>query len=184
MAYRAIEIRRTTASNCVEMRGTAASNCMEMRGTAARKCVEMRGTAACVGMRVAWTPPNRDSSARDASGKRAGSSAQVRLKRVEPRFHALVGHVFIWDRHVKGKKKTHDFLSNLNQLRLFRFDLFGICGFVWLMTFNNRYFSQCLRFLAEVSWPEFGHYQTKSITYTICRSCGSVFSAIFIEVSI
>ena len=91
VAYRVIEIRRTTASNCVEMRGTAASNCMEMRGTAARKCVEMRGTAACVGMRVAWTPPNRGSSARDASGKRAGSAAQVRLKRVEPRFHALVG---------------------------------------------------------------------------------------------
>ena len=102
MAYRAIEIRRTAASNCVEMRGTAASNCMEMRGTAARKCVEMRGTAACVGMRVAWTPPNRGSSARDASGKRVGSAAQVRLKRVEPRFHALVGPVLIRDRHVKG----------------------------------------------------------------------------------
>ena len=102
MAYRVIKIRRTTPSNCVEMRGTAASNCMEMRGTAALKCVEMRGTAACVGMRVAWTPPNRGSSARDASGKRAGSAAQVRLKRVEPRFHALVGPVFIRDRHVKG----------------------------------------------------------------------------------
>ena len=102
VAYRAIEIRRTTASNCVEMRGTAASTCMVMRGTAARKCVEMRGTAACVGMRVAWTPPNRGSSARDVSGKRAGSAAQVRLKRVEPRFHALVGPVFIRDRHVKG----------------------------------------------------------------------------------
>ena len=95
MAYRAIEIHRTTASNCVEMRGTAASNCMEMRGTAARKCVEMRGTAACMGMRVAWMPPNRGSSARDVSGKRAGSSAEMRLKRVEPRFHTL-------DPHVKG----------------------------------------------------------------------------------
>ena len=70
MAYRAIEIRRTTVSDCVEMRGTAASNCMEMRGTAARKCVEMRGTAACVEMRVAWTPSKGGSSARDASGKR------------------------------------------------------------------------------------------------------------------
>ena len=78
VAYRVTKIRRTTASNCVEMRGTAASNCMEMRGTAARKCVEMRGTAACVGMRVAWTPPNRGSSAREASGKRAGSAAQAR----------------------------------------------------------------------------------------------------------
>ena len=101
MAYRAIEIRRTTASNCVEMRGTAASNCMEMGGTAARKCMEMRGTATCVGMPVVWTPPNRGSSARDASGKRAGSAAQVRLKRVEPQFQALVGPVFIRDRHVK-----------------------------------------------------------------------------------
>ena len=99
---RAIEIRRTTASNCVEMRGTVASNCMEMRGTAACKCEEMRRTAACVGMQVAWTPPNRGSSARDASGKRAGGAAQVRLKRVEPRFQALVGPVFIRDRHVKG----------------------------------------------------------------------------------
>ena len=102
MAYRAIEIRRTTASNCVEMRGIAASNCTGMRGTATRKCVEMGGTAACVGMRIAWTPPNRGSNARDASGKRAGSAAQVRLKRVEPRFHALVGPVFLRDRHVKG----------------------------------------------------------------------------------
>ena len=102
MAYRAIKIRRTMASNCVEMRGTEASNYMEMRGTASRKCVEMRGNVACVGMRVAWTPPNRGSSERDASGKRAGSTAQVRLKRVEPRFHALVGPVFIWDPHIKG----------------------------------------------------------------------------------
>ena len=102
MAYRAIEIRRTTASNCVAMRGTAASNCTEMRRTAARKCVEMRGTAACMGMWVAWTLPNRSSSARDTSGKRTGSAAQVRLKHVEPRFHALVGPVFIRDRHVKG----------------------------------------------------------------------------------
>ena len=86
MAYRAIEIRWPTASNCVEMRGTEASNYMEMRGTASRKCVEMLGTAACVGMPVAWTPPNRGSRARDASGKRAGSTAQVRLKRVEPRW--------------------------------------------------------------------------------------------------
>ena len=38
----------------------------------------MRGTAACVGMRVAWIPPNRGSSALDASGKRAGSAAQGR----------------------------------------------------------------------------------------------------------
>ena len=96
------KLARTTVSNCVEMRGAAACSCMEMRGTAARKCVEMRGTAACVGMRVAWTPPNRGSSARDANGKRAGSAAQVRLKRVEPRFHALVGPVSIRDRHVKG----------------------------------------------------------------------------------
>ena len=72
------EICRTTATNCVEMGGTAASNCMEMRGTAARKCVEMRGAAACVGKRVAWTLLNRGSSARDASGKRSGSTAQVR----------------------------------------------------------------------------------------------------------
>ena len=78
MAYRAIEIRRTTASNCVELHRTAASNRMEMRGTAAHKCVEMCGTAACVGMRVVWTPPNHGSSARDASGKRAGSAAQAR----------------------------------------------------------------------------------------------------------
>ena len=75
---------------------------MEMRGTAARKCVEMPGTAAFVGMLVAWTPPNRGSSARDTSGKGAGSAAQVRLKCVEPRFHALVGPVFIRDRHFKG----------------------------------------------------------------------------------
>ena len=102
MPYKAIEIRRMTASNCVEMPGNAASNCMEIRGTATRKCVEMRGTAVFVGMRVAWTPPNRGLSARDASGKRAGSAAQVRLKRMEPRFHALVGPVFIRDRHVKG----------------------------------------------------------------------------------
>ena len=102
MAYRAIEIRRTKASNCVEMRGTATSNYMEMHGTASRKCVEMRGTAACVGMRVAWTPQNRGSSARDASGKCAGSAAQVRLKRVEPQFHALVGPVFMRNLHVKG----------------------------------------------------------------------------------
>ena len=77
----------------MEMRRAAASSCMGMSGTVARKCVEMRGTAACVGMRIAWTLTNRDSSARDASGKRAGSAAQVRLKRVEPRFHALVGPV-------------------------------------------------------------------------------------------
>ena len=102
MAYRAIEIRWMTASNCVEMRGTAASNCIEMCGTVARKCVEMRGTVACMGMRVAWMPPNRGSSARNASGKHAGSAAQVRLKHVEPRFHALVGPIFIWDQHVKG----------------------------------------------------------------------------------
>ena len=102
VAYRVIKIRRTTASNCVEMRRTAASNCMKMRGTAALKCVEMRGTAACVGMRVAWTPPNWGSSARDASGKHTGIAAQVQLKRVEPRFHALMGPVFIRDRHVKG----------------------------------------------------------------------------------
>ena len=73
------------------MRGTAASNCMEMRGTAARKCVEMPGTTSCVGMQVAWTPRNHGSSARDTSGKRAGSAAQVQLKRVELR-----------DQHVKG----------------------------------------------------------------------------------
>ena len=102
VAYRAIEIRRTMAYNCVEMHGTAASNCMEMHGTAARKCVEMRGTAACVGMPVAWTPSNRGSSAQDASGKRAGGAAHVRLKLVEPRLHALVGPVFIRDRHDKG----------------------------------------------------------------------------------
>ena len=42
------------------------------------KCVEMRGAPACAGMRVASMPPNRGSSARDASGKRAGSAAQVR----------------------------------------------------------------------------------------------------------
>ena len=102
MACRIIEIRRTTASNCVEMRGASASISMEMRGTAARKCVEMHGTAAYVGMRVAWMPPNCGSSARGVNGKRAGSAAQVRLKRVEPRFHALVGPVFIRDQHVKG----------------------------------------------------------------------------------
>ena len=66
------------------------------------KCVEMRGAAACAGMRVASMPPNRGSSARDASGKRAGSAAQMRLKCAEPRFRALVGPVFIRDRHVKG----------------------------------------------------------------------------------
>ena len=76
MAYRAIEIRQTTVSNCVEMRGTAASNCMEMRGTVARKCVEPWLAWKC---ELVWTPPNRGSSARDASGKRAGSVAQVRL---------------------------------------------------------------------------------------------------------
>ena len=42
------------------------------------KCMEMRGAAACAGMRVASMPPNRGSSARDASGKRAVSAAQVR----------------------------------------------------------------------------------------------------------
>ena len=78
------------------------SGCMEMRGTAARKYVEMRGTVACVGMRVAWTPPNRGSSARDANGKHTGSAAQVRLKRVELRFHTLVGPVFLREGHVKG----------------------------------------------------------------------------------
>ena len=102
----------TAICNFVGIHGTTfiiARECVGMRGlyshqnrTAVLKCVEMRGTAACVGMRVAWTPPNRGSSARDASGKRAGSAAQVRLKRVEPRFHALVGPVFIRDRHVKG----------------------------------------------------------------------------------
>ena len=102
VACRVIEIRRMTASNYVEMRGAAASSCMEMRGNAARKCVEMCGTAGCVVMRVARTPPNRGSSARDANGKHAGTAAQVRLKRVEPRFQALVGPVFIRDRHVKG----------------------------------------------------------------------------------
>ena len=92
------------------MRGAVASSCMEMHGTAARKCVEMRGTVACVGMRVASMPPNRGSSAGDASGKRtgeasgkrAGSAAQKRLKCAEPRFRALVGPLFIRDRHVKG----------------------------------------------------------------------------------
>ena len=102
VACRIFEIRRKTVFNCVEMRGAAASSWMKMRGNTTRKCVEMRGTAACVGMRVAWTSPNRSSSARVANGKRAVSAAQVRLKRVEPRFHALVGPVFIRDRHVKG----------------------------------------------------------------------------------
>ena len=75
MACRVIE---KTASNCVEIRGASASICMEMRGTAARKCVELCETAACVGMRVAWMPPNRGSSAQDVNGKRAGSAAQAR----------------------------------------------------------------------------------------------------------
>ena len=88
------------AWKCAELWLSFARECAELRPANAWKL--MRGTAACVGMRVAWTPSNRGSSARDANGKRAGSAAQVRLKRVEPRFHALVGPVFIRDRHVKG----------------------------------------------------------------------------------
>ena len=42
------------------------------------KCVEMSGAAARVEMRVASMPLNRGSNAPDASGKRAGSAAQVR----------------------------------------------------------------------------------------------------------
>ena len=117
LAYRAIEIRRTTASNCVEMRGTAASNFMEMRGTATGKCVEMRGTAACVGMRVAWTPPNRGSSARDASGKRAGSATQVRLKRIKDHWWVpyLYGTVTL---RVNSKAYEHElFMFNILWLR-------------------------------------------------------------------
>ena len=101
-----IKICRTTDFNCMEMRVAVASSCIEMRRTAARNCMEMRGNAAWVGMRVAWTPPKRGSSARDASGKRVESAAQVWLKRVGPRFHALVDLVFIWDRHVKNIHKV------------------------------------------------------------------------------
>ena len=73
-----------------------------MHGNATRKCVEMCRTTARVGMRVAWTPSNRGSTVREASGKCGGSAAQVRPKRMEPRFHALVGPVFIRDWHIKG----------------------------------------------------------------------------------
>ena len=68
---------------------------IKIRPTAWSFGPQMRGTAACVGMRVVWTPPNHGSSARDMNGKCAGSAALVQLKRVEPRFHALVGPVFI-----------------------------------------------------------------------------------------
>ena len=78
----------------MEMRGAVATKCGKMRGIATRKCMGMYGAAACVGMLVAWAPPKRGSSAWDVCGKRAGSAAQVRLKRVEPRLPALVGPVF------------------------------------------------------------------------------------------
>ena len=84
------------------MRGTAASFYLGMRGAVASKWAKMRGTVPCAGMWVVWTPANRGSSVRDMSGKHAGSAAQVRLKRVEPRLHALGGPVFRRERHVKG----------------------------------------------------------------------------------
>ena len=96
-AFIAAVLLRGNARECVDC------EFVEMRGTA--KCVEMRGAAACVEMRVASMSPNRGSSARDTSGKHAGSAAQARLKCAEPRFHALLGPVFIRDRHTLRVKK-------------------------------------------------------------------------------
>ena len=95
VACRVIETRRTTASNCVEMRGAAASSCMEMRPGNVWKCAEPR---------LAWECElcGRLRIAARVRGTRMGSAREVRFKRVEPRFHALVGPVFIQDRHVKG----------------------------------------------------------------------------------
>ena len=98
VAYRAMEIRRTKSSNYVEMRGTAASNCME--------CVELRPKNAwkCAEARLAWECKLRGRLRTEAGvrGKRMGSAREVRLKWVEPRFHALVGPLFILDRHFQG----------------------------------------------------------------------------------
>ena len=174
------ERRLLIAWKCAELRLPIAWKCAELRPANAWKCAEPRHAWEC-------ELRGRLRTATRVRGTRVGSAREVRLKCGSSAWNRGSTHwwvPYLYGTDTSRVKKTHDFLSNLNQLRLFRFDLFGICGFVWLMTFNNRYFSQCLRFLAEVSWPEFGHYQTKSITYTICRSCGSVFSAIFIEVSI
>ena len=102
-------------SKFAERRLLIAWKCAKLRLPIAWKCAELRPANAwkCAEPRFAWECElsGRLRTAARVCGTRVGSAREVRLKRVEPRFHALVGPVFIPDRHIKGLKDTSNLLD-------------------------------------------------------------------------